>query len=115
MDVEALLANLEDLPAEQIPAALAALAGVQTKLAAKLLRNGNGGQTESDRLLTAREAASLVGVSADWLYDHGAELPFVVRLPMAKAKKRGKTGETKTHLRFSAHGIEKWIRQTAGR
>jgi predicted DNA-binding transcriptional regulator AlpA len=107
-DIDELLRDLEAIPAEKIPAVI-------SMLAARLITttNGNGTHAETaDRLLTAKEAAPLVGVSPDWLYDHAGEIPFAVRLPMAKKKK---TGETKTHLRFSAHGIQKWIARKAGR
>jgi len=107
--------NLNELPEEQIPAAIAQLAAAQAMLAARLLANGNGvhePQT-ADRLLTAKEAAPLVGVSADYLYSHAEQLPFSVKLPAAKTKSA--SGETKTHLRFSAQGIQRWIKSRAGR
>ena len=59
----------------------------------------NGGE---DRLLTVEEAARKLAVSDDWLYRHADKLPFTVRI-----------GDR--HLRFSAAGIEKFIRQRAGR
>ena len=48
------------------------------------------------------EAARKLAVSEDWLYRHADKLPFTVRI-----------GDR--HLRFSAAGIEKFIRQRAGR
>jgi hypothetical protein len=111
--IDELLASLEEIPAEKIPAALSQLAAAQAKLAARLLQSGNGTHAETaDRLLTAKEASPSIGVKPDWLYDHAEQLPFVVRLPAAKAKGNG---ETKTHLRFSALGIQKWIRSRSGR
>ncbi|MBI3455185.1 MAG: helix-turn-helix domain-containing protein [Candidatus Rokubacteria bacterium] len=54
-----------------------------------------------DRLLSVEAAARTLGVSVDWLYARAARLPFTVRLGRA--------------LRFSAHGVERYIRQRLGR
>jgi hypothetical protein len=96
---------LEDLPVEQIPAAIA-------MLAARLLVNGNGTHSEpqsADRLLTPKQAAGILGTSADWIYDRKDELPFVVHLPFKNGD------ETKSHIRCSFIGIQRWIRRKAGR
>ena len=53
-----------------------------------------GGQ---DQLLTAEEAAIRLGLSTTWLYRHARTLPFTVRI--------GRT------IRFSASGIERYVRQ----
>lgn len=104
------LPNIEDLgqiPPEQIPAMLAQLAAMQSTLAARLLgapptTNGQSHPpAESDRLLDIQEAATMLSVSPDWLYRRTKKLPFVVRLGR--------------QIRFSARGIEKHIRQRAGR
>lgn len=55
---------------------------------------------EPDRLLTVDEAASLLSKSQDWVYRHAKALPFVVR-----------DGRS---IRFSSHGIQKYIRQRQG-
>jgi predicted DNA-binding transcriptional regulator AlpA len=116
--LQELIESLEEIvikaPVDLIPTASLAIAALQSKVAARLLANSNGTHADSaDRLLTATEAAPFVGVSPDWLYDHAEQLSFAVRLPAAKAKNG--SGETKTHLRFSAHGIQKWIRSRSGR
>jgi predicted DNA-binding transcriptional regulator AlpA len=49
-----------------------------------------------DKLLTAPEAAELIGMSSDWLYRNSKKLPFTRKLG-AKA------------LRFSRAGLEKWL------
>jgi predicted DNA-binding transcriptional regulator AlpA len=105
MNIDELLASLE---VEKIPAAIA-------MLAARLLAvNGTHSESQTaDRLLNAKQASAIIGCSADWLYDHSAQLPFCVKLPMAKSTK--KNGETKVHLRFSERGIADWIRRRAGR
>ncbi len=49
-----------------------------------------------DRLLTAREAAAVLGVSARWIYDHADELPGTQRL-------------SRRCLRFSENALRRWI------
>lgn len=56
--------------------------------------NGNG-QGKAGRLLTAKEAAPLLGVTPRWLYRRAAGLPFTRRLG------------PKT-LRFDAEGLARW-------
>lgn len=110
LDLPALLADPQravEIPAEQIPAVLAQLTGLQGALLARLLLAGPipnvppdpvvGG----DRLLTAEEAATRLGVSTDWIYRRATKLPFTVRLG--------------ARLRFSTKGIERYIRQREGR
>ena len=53
-------------------------------------------EKESDRLLTAEEAARMLSVSPDWLYRNVRKLPFSRKLGPKM-------------LRFSKLGIEKWI------
>ena len=55
------------------------------------------GQREDDRLVTAKEAGELLNVSRDWIYRHAHELPFTRR-------------PTKRAVRFSYHGIQKWLK-----
>lgn len=51
---------------------------------------------EKDRLLTAEEAATLLGMSKDWLFRHHAKLPFTRRIG-------------RRAVRFSSAGIQKWL------
>jgi predicted DNA-binding transcriptional regulator AlpA len=60
---------------------------------AKIVDAKNG-----DRLLKVQEAASKLGVSKDWLYRHGSELPFAMKT-------------SPQQLRFSEKGIERYIEQ----
>jgi predicted DNA-binding transcriptional regulator AlpA len=53
-----------------------------------------------NRLLTVEEAAERLSVKKGWLYQNHASLPFTVRLGAQ-------------HLRFSALGLEEWIRAKA--
>lgn len=48
-----------------------------------------------DRLVGVREAAKLIGMSEDWLYDNAPRLPFAMR--------QGR------NLRFSIEGIQRYI------
>jgi predicted DNA-binding transcriptional regulator AlpA len=60
---------------------------------------GSSGQA-GDRLLTANEAAARLGISTDNLYRKARSLPFTVHVGPRQ-------------LRFSAAGIERWIRRRA--
>jgi excisionase family DNA binding protein len=105
-DIDELLASLEDIPAEKIPAVLSQLAAAQSMLAARLLVHGNGTQpvAKSERLLTAQEAAPRCGFSVDWLYEQvrADKLPFAIKFG-------------KRAVRFSESGLEQWLRSQRGR
>ena len=57
--------------------------------------------SEPDSLLDVAAAASRLGCSRDWLYRHARQLPFTVR--------NGRL------LRFSSHGIDRYIRARQAR
>ena len=63
--------------------------------------HGACGDQAEDRLLTVEEAATKLGTSRDWLYRHADQLPFTVRVSR--------------HVRFSAQGIDRYIRVRTGR
>jgi excisionase family DNA binding protein len=93
-----------DLPPNVAADLLVKLAGVQSLLLARALapsRNGHEPPPE-DKLFTVAEAAERLGVSEDWLYRRARKLPFAVRV-------------SPRHVRFSARGIERYIRQREGR
>lgn len=52
--------------------------------------------SEPDRLLDVEAAAQRLGASKDWLYHHARQLPFTVH--------QGRL------LRFSSHGIDRYIK-----
>lgn len=56
---------------------------------------------EEERLLSAKEAAKILGVSPGFLYLHGKEFPFTVTLNQEVQKKQ--------RLGFSKVGIQKWL------
>jgi hypothetical protein len=55
---------------------------------------------EADALLDVEAAALRLATTCDWLYRHSKGLPFVVR--------NGR------QLRFSAHGIDRYVRERVG-
>ena len=91
----------EELPLEEIPALMIKLAAVQSSLSARLLGQpaldrGNG-NFNVGQLLNVTEAARQLNVSTQWLYRNAKKLPFAMKLGQKQ-------------LRFSASGIEKYLR-----
>jgi len=94
------------VPLEQIPAMIAALAGLELALAARLLEAGSNSSPEQrseneDRMLTVRECADRLRKSTKWVYRRTRTLPFAICLgPRSWV--------------FSQRGLEKWlVRQRA--
>jgi predicted DNA-binding transcriptional regulator AlpA len=93
--------RVEEVDRSYLPALLAQLSAMQASVAARLLSTSQEAITErEDALLDAKQAAERLGVSADWLYRRTSRLPFVVRVGR--------------NVRFSARGIEKFIRSRTG-
>jgi predicted DNA-binding transcriptional regulator AlpA len=100
------LSQVAYIDRRNIPALLTQLSALQSSMAARLIEplseNTASENPETDhRLLTAHEASQRLGVSADWLYRRTRSLPFVVRLGR--------------NVRFSAQGIENFVRRRVGR
>jgi predicted DNA-binding transcriptional regulator AlpA len=98
--------RVQELPPAVTLGLLTRVAGLEAALLVQSLAGGarHGGQPDAqdgDRLLTAKEAANTLACSIDWLYRHAAKLPFTVRLGRA--------------LRFSAEGLDRYVRQRQGR
>lgn len=92
--------ELAQAPSEQLPDLLGELARLQALGLARLAANGQRRiANEPDELLTAKQAATRLGVSEDFLY-RAKELPFRVQLGR--------------RVRFSARGIGRYIRLRAG-
>lgn len=98
--------QVAEVQPESIPALLGDLERLKATLWTKLVSvpaSGNGeAQGEGNQLLTVEEAAQKLKVSKDWLYRRANKLPFTVRLGPRQ-------------LRFSARGIERYVRQHQGR
>jgi len=113
-DLNGLIAALEKAIAEvspdEIPHHLGDLERLKASLWTRMMstpaaRDGLSGTTGAagdDQLLSVAEAAQKLGVPKDWIYRRAGKLPFTVRLGPR-------------HLRFSARGIERYIRQRQGR
>jgi predicted DNA-binding transcriptional regulator AlpA len=84
----------------QVPAILGQLAELQAIFLARLVSpNGShpaAGPAEPDRLLTADEAAPIIGMTPRWLYRHAKQLPFARRL-------------SRKALRFSEAGLRRYM------
>jgi excisionase family DNA binding protein len=94
-------ARVASLPPQAIPPLLCQLAALQSALAARLLTESavsSDSQADADVLLNVTEAAERLGTSPDWLYRHAHQLPFTVRVGPRQ-------------LRFSAKGLDRYIRQ----
>jgi excisionase family DNA binding protein len=84
-----------------LPALLAQLSAVQASVAARLVSTARDAAGDAqEALLTIEQAADRLGVSRDWLYRRTKRLPFVVRVGR--------------HVRFSANGIDRYIRNRMG-
>lgn len=103
MTLDALLADLERraVEAERIGAS-APVAQMCRALADELraLDASAAPSGESDRLLTAQEAATILGVTPRYMYVHAATLPFTRRL-------------SRKALRFSEAGLRRWTGRRA--
>lgn len=69
---------------------------LQAALTAQLLADRVLSRQGADHLLKVGEAAPRLGMTEEYLYDHADDYPFTVR--------RGR------QVRFSEHGIERWIK-----
>lgn len=92
-------AALVDLPLERLPAAVGEIARVQAVLTLRL--SSAAGAREPDRLVGIDEAARLLSIDEGTLYRKAKSLPFTVRLGR--------------QLRFSAAGLDRYIREKQGR
>jgi predicted DNA-binding transcriptional regulator AlpA len=93
--------RITEIPAAAVPVLLAKLASVQSLLTSRLLldsttRSVEPAVTDNERLLTAKEAAPILGVTPHWLYRHAKKLPFTRRL-------------SRKVLRFSESGIRRYM------
>jgi predicted DNA-binding transcriptional regulator AlpA len=104
-DLEAALPDvLPQITLQEAPTLIGRLEGLKAILMGHLLfcSKDSRKQTETgDRLLTAEETASKLGLKKDYLYKNADQFPFTIRIGSL--------------MRFSEQGIEKFIRQRMGR
>jgi excisionase family DNA binding protein len=93
-ELQNVLKAVTELPPEQLPRLLGELEEIRCTALARL--SAPATPQIQEQLLDVEAAAQRLGVSRDYLYRHHAGLPFTRR--MGKA------------LRFSALGLEKWLR-----
>ena len=94
-------ASVAGLTRHELAALLAQCAAVQAHIAAALAQSDNTPvSTAPDRLLDAKEASAVLGVSPTWLYRRTRKLPFVVQLG--------------GHVRFSERRLARFIGNHAG-
>jgi hypothetical protein len=92
--------RVKDLPAEVVPELRAELARIDSLLLARLIATANSHvrrdeSVTEEKLLTAEEAAPILGVKPRWLYRHAKKLSFARRL-------------SRKVLRFEENGLRKW-------
>lgn len=102
-DLKRLFGNAEtvaQLRRDQLVPAVAHVGGLAMALAARIAEEGipsSPPSAQNERLLDVREAAAKLGMSPSRLYKQTDQMPFTVR--------EGRS------LRFSALGIDRYIRQ----
>jgi predicted DNA-binding transcriptional regulator AlpA len=112
-DLAEVVASLEALdlahaPPEALVPVLAACAATEARIAVRLATAAAELATPADvgpdRFLTVREAAARVGMTAQYIYEHQATLPFVVRVGSRAIRvsehrlARYMANRTRTHL-----------------
>lgn len=112
LDLDALERAVPDLgavPLDQVPRVLSTLALVQARIAAlqaaivtRAMDSATVRQVGPvpDRLLSAREAAAVLGVSEDWIRTHERDMPAV---------RNGR------RVGYSEQGLQAYIRAQAGK
>jgi excisionase family DNA binding protein len=94
-DLQFLLRQVQELPAAELPRFLGELEEIRCTAMARLVASATVQSPEADRLLSVDEASLRLGISKDYLFRHGGELPFTRRIGRK--------------LLFSSLGINKYI------
>jgi excisionase family DNA binding protein len=92
-ELESVLIAARELPALELPRLLGELAEIQATAMARLATPAT--VSRPDELLTVEQASERLGMSANYLYRHTENLPFVRRLGRS--------------VRFSSSGIDQYI------
>lgn len=96
---------VESVPADEIPALLGEVEELKGKLMLRLFSSGvqpvqtatpTPGDGGPDKLLTAKEASEILGVTTKWVYERSKRLPFARRLSPGT-------------LRFSEKALRRWM------
>jgi predicted DNA-binding transcriptional regulator AlpA len=98
LDLDRLIADLDRLPADQLPEAIGALESVRARAWARLVASVTAGPPPdpADTTVDVHEAARLLGMSPAWVYRNAGTLPFTRRVG-------GRS------LRFSVAGIRRYL------
>lgn len=88
-------------PFDVLPELLGELKVLEARILMRL--NQPSPDTSPDRLLTAKEAAAILSTSVHTLYANKDRLPFAVRTFRSR------------QIRFSEHGIQRFLKERAGR
>ena len=95
MDASSILKAARELPADELPDFIGQLEAAKATAWARLSAPA---PQQHDELLDVGAAAQRLGISEDYLYRHSEEYPFTRR-------------QGRKLLRFSALGIDRYIRQ----
>ena len=87
---------LDAVPMPGLAAVMAQLLALQARVVARMTAAATGRDEGPDRLLTVKQAAPILGMSADWLYRNADRLPFTRR-----------TG--RRALRFSERSLKRYL------
>ena len=96
-----LVASSGEIPPEQVPDLVAELARAQAALLSAASRppaavHRVSDRPDEDRMLDVDEAATLLGVTKQWVYRHAKQLPFTRSI-------------SPRIVRFSRIGIQRWL------
>jgi predicted DNA-binding transcriptional regulator AlpA len=98
LDLDRLMADVDRLPADQLPGAIGALESVKARAWARLVNPvpAETSPDDADKTVDVHGAAQLLGMSPTWVYRHADTLPFTRRVG-------GRA------LRFSVAGIRRYL------
>jgi excisionase family DNA binding protein len=99
-ELEAVLGRARALGSDELPRFLGELETIRAVAWSRLTAAAPAAQQAHDELLATKQAASRLGVSESYLYRNHRQFPFTRRVGRA--------------LRFSAAGLEDYIRQRNG-
>ena len=98
LDLDRLVADIDRLPADQLPDAIGTLESAKARAWARLVRpeSAEPSPQDADKTVDVQDAAQLLGMSPTWVYRHADTLPFTRRVG-------------RRALRFSVAGIRRYL------